>query len=449
MTSLESTINTLLQHCDPDNPDIVLAFNEYRKLVDKFGFTPVIKRGTTELFGWDIEYVCGAALPNFVDSITIRRLNDFIADNDCPHILDCGANIGFSSLSYKKKYPKASIIAFEPDPTFLPVLKRNLFHNGAVDVEIVDAAVWTENSTSYWYIEGVDGSHLGDGNLDPSKRTTVKTIDLCEYLNRPVDLLKLDIEGSEYQVINHIKKYLANVKSLSIECHVTQNSISDFGKMIVTLKDEGFHVNIGTYGHWQDLTRYHPVKPDHFENYILVSARRHADIKVDTHYSWIPSSGVGPIMDFVNHLDYFNSIITAEKEEEQRNLLRLMSNLEEALTRHISSLEKALTMYAKKDQRGLKKFKLAKPFIHEGGKSWSVYLKQFKHLADNQDNPHRSTLFLFENGELLRSGHSVHADILNIGDGRYSHWDEYLYFSTSDGSNPNINGYQYSILYHE
>ena len=141
MSGLESTINNLLQNSDPDNQDLVLAFDAYRKMVDKFGFTPVIQSGTTELFGWDLEYVCGAALPNFIDSITIRRLNDFIAENDCPYILDCGANIGFSSLSYKKKYPNATIIAFEPDPTFLPVLKRNLSHNGAVDVEIVDAAV--------------------------------------------------------------------------------------------------------------------------------------------------------------------------------------------------------------------------------------------------------------------------------------------------------------------
>jgi FkbM family methyltransferase len=438
MSELEWTINKFLQNSDPDNQDIVPAFDAYQKMVNKFGFTPVIQNGTTELLGWDLEYVCSAALPNFIDSITIRRLNDFIAENDSPHILDCGANIGFSSLSYKRKYPKAKIIAFEPDPTFLPVLKRNLSHNGAVDVEIVDAAVWTENATSYWYIEGVDGSHLGDDSLDPSKRTTVKTIDLREYLNRTVDLLKLDIEGAEYRVIDHVKRYLGNVKSLSIECHVTQNSIGDFGKMIGTLKEEGFHVNIGTYGPWQDLIRYHPVKPDHYENYILVSARKQRDIKESTHYSWIPSSGVGPILDFVNQLDYFSQKMMAEKEEEQRNLLR-----------HISNLEKALTMYAKKEKRGLKKINLKKPFIHEGGKTWSINLKQLKHFADTQDNPYRSTLFLFENDKLLNSGHSVHTDILNIGAGLYSHWDEYLYFSTSDASNPNINGYKYSVLYYE
>ena len=106
-------------------------------------------------------------------------------------------------------------------------------------------------------------------------------------------------------------------------------------------------------------------------------------------------------------------------------------------------------MYAKKEKKGLKKSNLNKPFIHEGGKTWSINLKQLKHFADTQDNPYRSTLFLFENDKLLNSGHSVHTDILNIGAGLYSHWDEYLYFSTSDGSNPNINGYKYSVLYHE
>ena len=449
MSELEWTINKFLQNSDPDNQDIVPAFDAYQKMVNKFGFTPVIQNGTTELLGWDLEYVCGAALPNFIDSITIRRLNDFIAENDSPHILDCGANIGFSSLSYKRKYPKAKIIAFEPDPTFLPVLKRNLSHNGSGDVEIVDAAVWTENATSYWYSEGIDGSHLGDDDLDPSKRTTVKTIDLREYLKRPVDLLKLDIEGAEYRVIEHVRQYLGNVKALSIECHITQNSISDFGKMIGTLKEEGFHVNIGTYGYWQDLIRYHPVKPDHHENYILVSAQKHTNIKESTCYSWIPASGVSPILDFVNHINHFSknvddiskkvaAEVAAENEEIQRNLLR-----------HITNLEQSLTMYVKKEKKGLKKINLKKPFLSEGGKTWSINLRQLKHFADTPDDPRRSSLLLFENGELLNAAHSTHDDILNIGAGLYSHWDEYIYFSTSDGSNPNINGYKYLILYHE
>jgi len=434
MSGLDLAINNLLQNSDPDNQDIVPAFDAYRKMVNKFGFTSVIQSGTTELLGWELEYVCGAALPNFIDSITIRRLNDFIAENDSPHILDCGANIGFSSLSYKRKYPNAKIIAFEPDPTFLPVLKRNLSHNGATDVEIVDAAVWTENASSYWYVEGIDGSHLSDEYIEPSRRTTVKTIDLREYLNRPVDLLKLDIEGAEYRVIEHVKQHLGSVKAMSVECHVTQNSISDFGKMLGTLKEGGFHVNIGTYGPWQDLIRYHPVKPDHYEMYILVSARKNVEIKESTNYTWIPSSGVGPILDFVNQLDYFSREMAAEHR---------------SLTRRIASLEKALTMYAKKDKNGLKKIILKKPFIHEGGNTWSINLNKLKHFADTHDNPDRSSLLLFENGNLLKSGHSVHSDILNIGSGLYSHWGEYLYFSTSNGSNPNLNGYQYSILYHE
>ena len=106
-------------------------------------------------------------------------------------------------------------------------------------------------------------------------------------------------------------------------------------------------------------------------------------------------------------------------------------------------------MYVKKKKKGLKKINRKQPVLSEGGKTWSINLRALTHFADTPNEPRRSSLLLFENGELLNSGHSTHNDILNIGAGLYSHWDEYLYFSTSDGSNPNINGYNYLILYHE
>lgn len=40
----------------------------------------------------------------------------FRAQTDSPLIFDCGSNIGLSILFFKKLYPKARVIGFEPDP---------------------------------------------------------------------------------------------------------------------------------------------------------------------------------------------------------------------------------------------------------------------------------------------------------------------------------------------
>ena len=54
-----------------------------------------------------------------------------------------------------------------------------------------------------------------------------------------------------------------------------------------------------------------------------------------------------------------------------------------------------------------------------------------------------SNLELRENGLLLGPAHSVHADIRSQGHGRFSHWYNALYFSTSDGTDPRVNGRAY------
>ena len=54
-----------------------------------------------------------------------------------------------------------------------------------------------------------------------------------------------------------------------------------------------------------------------------------------------------------------------------------------------------------------------------------------------------SNLELRENGLLLGAAHSAHEDIRSQGGGRFSHWYDYLYFSTSDGTDPRVNGRAY------
>lgn len=82
---------------------------------------------------------------------------------------------------------------------------------------------------------------------------------------------------------------------------------------------------------------------------------------------------------------------------------------------------------------------------------FAFYLRQdFGTSADNAQNTAQSKLKLYENGVLLTPAHSSHADIRNIGLGRYSHWDNgsfaALWFSTSDNTDPRTNGKTYTYI---
>jgi hypothetical protein len=56
----------------------------------------------------------------------------------------------------------------------------------------------------------------------------------------------------------------------------------------------------------------------------------------------------------------------------------------------------------------------------------------------------RSRLVVFENGMPLASPHAAHDEVRKHGLGAYSHWNGLIYFSTSDNTDPRVNGRRYT-----
>jgi hypothetical protein len=63
------------------------------------------------------------------------------------------------------------------------------------------------------------------------------------------------------------------------------------------------------------------------------------------------------------------------------------------------------------------------------------------------DRDGSSSVRLLENGKLLGPAHCNHSDLRNLGEGRYCHWGDQLWFSTSDGTDPNTNGRTYTVVW--
>ena len=66
-------------------------------------------------------------------------------------------------------------------------------------------------------------------------------------------------------------------------------------------------------------------------------------------------------------------------------------------------------------------------------------------LCDDVDHPGASVIRLYEDGLQLGPPHASHDEIRRSGGGRYSHWEGTLYFSSSDGSDPRVNGRRYDV----
>jgi len=90
-------------------------------------------------------------------------------------------------------------------------------------------------------------------------------------------------------------------------------------------------------------------------------------------------------------------------------------------------------------------FELKRPFRKVQGYAWLAELPEYQDSADCAEYPLRSPLFLDEDRANVGPGHSSHFDIIGRGQGRYSHWGEGVIFSSSDNTDPNANGRNYSI----
>ncbi len=82
---------------------------------------------------------------------------------------------------------------------------------------------------------------------------------------------------------------------------------------------------------------------------------------------------------------------------------------------------------------------------HEEGNCWSANFPELAKYSDNPYSLYRSSLQLFENGEKIGPAHSTYNSVRDIGKGRFFHWDNVVFFSTSDNSSPLTNGKLYTL----
>ena len=164
--------------------------------------------------------------PEFFHGIEEIFLNEIYQTNfgevQAPYIIDCGANIGLSVIYFKTTYPKAQILAFEPDAFNFELLSKNVASMKLTGVTLKDQAVWIKADTLQFVSEGSVSSQLQSLNNSVSTNTTMVTaVRLKELLTEKVHLLKLDIEGAEYEVMKDIEDKLYLIDNIFLEYHGT------------------------------------------------------------------------------------------------------------------------------------------------------------------------------------------------------------------------------------
>lgn len=150
-------------------------------------------------------------------------------------ILDVGAHIGLFSVYCGML--GASVDAFEPEIDNFNLLLKN---TEGLEVYPFPVVASTHDGTVPFFFS----RNKGNGSVHPYKIwkevREVPCVDLERWL--PCDVLKLDVEGSEYDLIEHLD--LSKVeKEIVMECHLQPPLEGRLGSALRKIRSSGFKVD--------------------------------------------------------------------------------------------------------------------------------------------------------------------------------------------------------------
>ncbi len=136
-------------------------------------------------------------------------------------IIDIGGGLGEFAIFAAKTFPDAEIITFEPNKHFFELLKKNMLMNNVSNIKAYNIAIGGNNAQDlYIPKEFAEASFLKTYNAHIINKVKVKSRPLEEFIDREIDLLKIDCEGGEWEILSSlpIKKF-QKIKHIALEYH--------------------------------------------------------------------------------------------------------------------------------------------------------------------------------------------------------------------------------------
>lgn len=140
-------------------------------------------------------------------------------------IIDAGGYIGTAAIAFAKKYPKATIVALEPNTASYKLLVRNIA--GWSNIVAMNKALAPDPGVSILYDRGTGAwgftliEKAADRMTSPIEQVQCITVDqVIEQIGADgVDILKIDIEGGEHSLLSHNIGWISKTNGICIELH--------------------------------------------------------------------------------------------------------------------------------------------------------------------------------------------------------------------------------------
>jgi FkbM family methyltransferase len=159
-------------------------------------------------------------------------------------IIDLGANIGSYTLRCASLPENVEVHSYEPGPQNADVLRTNLALNPQIAsrIHFFQEAVARTSGTAYWQFDAKDPGCSALSNADQGVEVkTVSFRDVLARCRRPLALVKIDIEGGEYGLLDGTEKSdWQGVPAVLAELHPDPAGASSPEKWLQRMNDYGF-----------------------------------------------------------------------------------------------------------------------------------------------------------------------------------------------------------------
>jgi FkbM family methyltransferase len=218
---------------------------------------------STKIGKYEIWYENGEEFYELKKEIFVGNCYYLELEEEEPTIVDLGSHIGMSVIYFKMLFPKAKITAYEPIPANFKLLKTNIEENQLTEVQLVEAAVAPKSGKLRIQEPIGEGAWRSGAGIIPrgwkgiqdNKEIEVSAVAIQEVIQEKIDLLKMDIEGMEYEVIRNMGSLMRNVKCMIIEVHPRKDHRIEEIQKILTQNGYQLEINKDRSSLGEGLTR--------------------------------------------------------------------------------------------------------------------------------------------------------------------------------------------------
>lgn len=243
-TSVHSNLtNRYVEFRDSDTLEIVGLFG----LAGLIDYNDIDYNGYIKSIVPKLDYTGKKDMHYILNEIFYQKIynNDFVCVEQNDIVFDIGFNYGFFTLDALTYKPK-KVIGFEPNPKLVKLFNQLDIEN----VELHKAAVSDKSGTTIFYENDYSGKSSLHSDVNSDTFTNSYNVNIYSFNDVAkqydvIDYLKVDCEGSEYEIFESIpKEFLTNkIRKIALEFHHNINDIK-VKNLISKIKECGFETKL-------------------------------------------------------------------------------------------------------------------------------------------------------------------------------------------------------------